>query len=49
MLLDPLFIVELAILGLCTGFLAGLLGIGVVATLAYMFVPTHVVKAGRCA
>jgi uncharacterized protein len=28
MLLDPLFIVELAILGLCTGFLAGLLGIG---------------------
>ncbi|NBF13017.1 glucose/quinate/shikimate family membrane-bound PQQ-dependent dehydrogenase [Pseudomonas sp. Fl4BN1] len=25
--------------------LAGLLGIGVVATLAYMFVPTHVVKA----
>jgi len=28
MLLDPIFIVELAVLGLCTGFLAGLLGIG---------------------
>lgn len=27
--------------------LAGLLGIGVVATLAYMFVPTHVVKADK--
>lgn len=27
--------------------LAGLLGIGVLATLAYMFVPTHVVKADR--
>lgn len=28
MLLDPLLITELALLGLCTGFLAGLLGIG---------------------
>ncbi len=28
MLLEPLLIVELALLGLCTGFLAGLLGIG---------------------
>ena len=28
MLLDPLLIAELALLGLCTGFLAGLLGIG---------------------
>lgn len=28
MILDPLLIVELAALGLCTGFLAGLLGIG---------------------
>jgi len=28
MLLDPLLVVELAVLGLCTGFLAGLLGIG---------------------
>ena len=28
MLLDPLLIAELAVLGLCTGFLAGLLGIG---------------------
>ncbi len=28
MLLDPLLLVELAILGTCTGFLAGLLGIG---------------------
>lgn len=27
--------------------LAGLLGVGVVATLAYMFVPTHVVKADK--
>ncbi|MBS3998214.1 MAG: sulfite exporter TauE/SafE family protein, partial [Hydrogenophaga sp.] len=28
MLLDPLLIAELVLLGLCTGFLAGLLGIG---------------------
>ena len=28
MILEPLLIVELAVLGLCTGFLAGLLGIG---------------------
>ena len=28
MLLEPLLIAELAALGLCTGFLAGLLGIG---------------------
>ncbi|MEY2618742.1 MAG: hypothetical protein RL522_1744 [Pseudomonadota bacterium] len=28
MLLDPLLLVELALLGICTGFLAGLLGIG---------------------
>jgi uncharacterized membrane protein YfcA len=28
MILEPLLIVELAALGLCTGFLAGLLGIG---------------------
>ena len=27
-MLDPLLIVELGLLGLCTGFLAGLLGIG---------------------
>ena len=27
-MLDPLLITELALLGLCTGFLAGLLGIG---------------------
>ncbi|MBY0466444.1 MAG: TSUP family transporter, partial [Burkholderiales bacterium] len=28
MILEPLLIAELALLGLCTGFLAGLLGIG---------------------
>ena len=28
MILDPLMMVEMAALGLCTGFLAGLLGIG---------------------
>ena len=49
-MLDPLLIIELGVLGLATGFLAGLLGIGggmlLVPFLTYLLGARHV--AGRC-